>query len=140
MAELKTKKNAASVSEYLATIEDPARRADCKRVAALMREVTGERASMWGASIVGFGTYRYQYESGRSGTWPITGFSSRKSDLTLYIMPGFARYETLLAKLGKHKHGKSCLYIKRLSDIDFDVLTDLVTESVAAMESKRVRE
>lgn len=138
--EPKTTKNRGSVTAYLAAIADPARRADCKRVAALMRSVTGERPSMWGTSIVGFGTYCYQYESGRSGTWPITGFSSRKQDLTLYIMPGFRRYDALLAKLGKHRHGKSFLYIKRLSDVDFDVLTALVTESVAAMEPKRVRE
>ncbi len=140
MVEPKTKKNAASVADYLAAIEDPARRADCKRVSTMMRAVTGERPSMWGTSIVGFGAYRYQYESGRTGDWPLTGFASRKQDLTLYIMPGFARYDALLAKLGKHKHGKSCLYIKRLSDVDFDVLTELVRESVAAMEKKRVRE
>lgn len=139
MAEAKTRKNAASVAAYLAAIEDDGRRADCKRVAAMMRKVTGEKPSMWGTSIVGFGAYRYQYESGRSGDWPITGFSSRKQDLTLYVMPGFARYDALLAKLGRHKHGKSCLYIKRLADVDFDVLTELVQESVAAMEPKRVR-
>lgn len=139
-SEPKTKKNSASVAAYLAGIADPARRADCKRVAAMMRAVTGERPSMWGTSIVGFGAYRYQYESGRTGDWPITGFSSRKQDLTLYIMPGFRRYDALLSQLGKHKHGKSCLFIKRLSDVDFDVLTELVRESVAAMETKRVRE
>jgi len=139
MAEAKTEKTTASVSDFIDEVADPARKADCRRVATMMRKVTGEKPSMWGASIVGFGTYRYQYESGRTGVWPITGFSPRKQDLTVYIMPGFERYTSLLEQLGKHRHGKSCLYIKRLSDVDFDVLTALVTESVAAMESKRVR-
>ncbi|MBK6485994.1 MAG: DUF1801 domain-containing protein [Gemmatimonadetes bacterium] len=139
MAEAKTQKTTVSVTAFLDGVADPARQADCRRVATMMKKVTGEKPTMWGASIVGFGTYRYQYESGKTGDWPITGFSPRKQELTLYIMPGFERYASLLEQLGKHRHGKSCLYIKRLSDIDFDVLTELVTESVAAMESKRVR-
>lgn len=139
MAEAKTQKTTASVSEFLDGVADPARHADCRRVATMMQTVTGEQPVMWGSSIVGFGTYRSQYESGQSGVWPVTGFSPRTQNLTLYIMPGFARYAPLLDRLGKHRLGKSCLYIKRLSDIDFDVLTELVTESVAAMESTRVR-
>jgi hypothetical protein len=101
----------------------------------MMREATGNRAAMWGDSIVGFGKYAYTYASGRSGEWPITGFSPRKRELTLYIMPGFSKYERLMKKLGKHRTGKSCLYIKRLSDVDEGVLEELIRESV-----KRMRE
>ena len=98
-----------------------------------MEEVTGEKAVMWGDSIVGFGTYHYVYASGREGDWPVTGFAPRKQALTLYIMSGFDQYDELLARLGKHSTGKSCLYIKRLSDVDVDVLRELVAESVAHM-------
>lgn len=91
---------------------------------------------MWGPSIVGFGSYHYKYESGREGDWPKTGFSPRKQNLTLYIMDGFDKYDELMAKLGKHKTGKSCLYVKRLSDIDTGVLTKLVKASVAHFDKK----
>ena len=101
-----------------------------------MREVTGERPKMWGSSIVGFGSYHYTYASGREGDWPVVGFAPRKQNLVLYIMPGFARYESLLARLGKHRTGKSCLYVNKLDDIDPEVLEELVRESVDEMKRR----
>jgi len=138
MAELKTKATDQSAEAFLAKVEDPSRRADCEAVLAMMQRATGCAPKMWGASIVGFGRYAYTYASGRTGEWPITGFSPRKNDLTLYIMPGFTRYDALMARLGKHKTGKSCLYLKRLADVDTAVLEELITASVEAMASKRV--
>ncbi|HAW52345.1 MAG TPA: DUF1801 domain-containing protein [Flavobacteriales bacterium] len=130
MAELKTTKNKASVKEYISAIENPGRRADCLEVARIMEEITGDKGAMWGASIVGYGSYHYKYASGQEGDWMATGFSSRKQALTLYIMAGFKRYESLMSKLGKYKTGKSCLYIKSLDDIDRNVLKELIRESV----------
>lgn len=104
-----------------------------------MKEATGEQPRMWGSSIVGFGAYKYRYASGHEGEWPIIGFSPRKNDLTLYIMPGFADYTELMAKLGKHKTGKSCLYIKKLDDVELPVLKKLITKSVDKMGEHRVR-
>jgi hypothetical protein len=101
-----------------------------------MREVTGERPVMWGPSIVGYGQYRYVYESGREGDWMLVGFSPRKTALTLYIMPGFSRYEELMQRLGKHSTGKSCLYLKKLADVDMTVLRELVGASVEHMRRK----
>ncbi len=135
MSDLKTRPTGASVDAYLEQIADEARREDCRTLVRIMKKVTGAKPRMWGTSIVGFGTYHYKYASGREGDWPLTGFSSRQRDLTLYIMAGFSRYEELMAKLGKHKTGKSCLYVKRLLDIDLEVLERLVTASV-----KRTRE
>jgi hypothetical protein len=134
MAELKTKKSAASVTGFLEKVEDPERRKDCKALVAMMRRATGARPVMWGSSIVGFGSYHYVYASGREGDWPLTGFSPRKNDLTLYIMAGFDRYKPLMAKLGKYKTGKSCLYVKRLADVDPRVLERLIAESVKQMK------
>jgi hypothetical protein len=133
MAELKTQKTDASVEDFLNAVSNERRRKDSFVVLELMREVTGEEPAMWGSSIVGFGSYRYTYASGRSGEWPIVGFSPRKQNLALYIMPGFERFDTLLKKLGKHKTGKSCLYINKLADVDMEVLRDLVEQSVAHM-------
>lgn len=133
----KTQATDADVETFLAAIPDPGRREDCQRIRALMEAATGAPARLWGPSIVGFGVYHYRYESGREGDWMVTGFSPRKNDLTLYIMPGFAHYEALMSKLGKHKTGKSCLYIKRLADVDMAVLETLVRESVAAMAPQR---
>jgi hypothetical protein len=130
MAELKTKQNRKSVAKFMDSIEER-RREDARRVLSLMQEVTGEKPVMWGDSIVGFGSYHYKYESGREGDWFVAGFSPRKSNLTLYIMSGFSEYADLMKKLGKHKTGKSCLYINRLDDIDTKVLRKLVKESVA---------
>jgi hypothetical protein len=139
MAEPKTKATKASVAAFLAAIPDEQRRKDCKAVAKLMQEATGERPVLWGASIVGFGAYRYEYASGGTGDWPVVGFSPRKSDLVLYLMAGFERHADLMAKLGRHKTGKSCLYLRQLADADPAVLKELVGRSVAAMERKRVR-
>ena len=138
MSELKTKPTQESVTAFLAKIEDDKRRQDCKAIASMMKRATGAKATMWGSSIVGFGRYHYKYASGREGDWPIVGFSPRKADLTLYIMPGFDRFGPLMKRLGKYKTGKSCLYIKRLSDVDTAVLEDLIDESVKAMEKLRV--
>ena len=133
----KTQATTADVEAFLAAIPDAARREDCLRIVALMEAATGAPARMWGPAIVGFGVYHSRYESGREGDWMVTGFSPRKNDLTLYIMPGFDRYEALMARLGKHKTGKSCLYLKRLADVDMAVLETLVRESVAAMAPQR---
>ncbi|MHA1444383.1 MAG: DUF1801 domain-containing protein [Candidatus Hodarchaeales archaeon] len=130
LAELKTKKNDQSVKEFLNKVTDPSRREDCFEVLKLMQEVTQEEPKMWGNSIVGFGEYHYKYKSGREGDSFLIGFSPRKQNLTLYFMSGFTRYEELLGKLGKHKTGKSCLYLNKLSDVNKETLTQLATESV----------
>jgi hypothetical protein len=130
MAELKTQRNRKSVKKFLDGIENPIRREDARMVLAMMEEVTGVKAEMWGDNIIGFGTYTYKYESGREGEWFVAGFSPRKANLSLYIMSGFSRYQELLKNLGKHKTGKSCLYLNRLEDIDMKVLRKLVKESV----------
>ncbi len=139
MSEAKTQPTKTTLKEFLAAVVDPSRRADCATMARLMQQATGEKAVVWGSSIVGFGRYRYRYASGREGDWPIVGFAPRKNDLTLYIMPGFDKREDLLAALGKHKTGKSCLYIKSLAGIDMAVLVQLIERSVEAMEPQRVR-
>jgi hypothetical protein len=126
MAEMKTTKNSASVADFLASVADPRRRADAEAACALMAEVTGERPTMWGSSIVGFGTYHYRYATGREGDWPAVGLSPRKQALTVYVSAGFDRYEELLGRLGPHSTGKSCLYIKRLADVDQQALRDLI--------------
>ena len=133
VAELKTMPTKASVSEFVDAIEDREKRADAKKVAAMMRAATGKRAKMWGTSIVGFGVYQYTNSVGKDFEWPITGFSPRKQALTVYIMPGFGPFAALMKKLGKYKTGKSCLYIKRLSDIDEKVLQKLIDGSVKRM-------
>lgn len=130
MAELKTQMNEKNVLEFLDRVEDEKKRQDSLRILALMKEVTRFEPKMWGDSIIGFGEYHYRYASGREGDWFLTGFSPRKQNLTLYIMAGFDRYEDLMKKLGKHKTGKSCLYIKSLEDIDQEVLKTLVRESI----------
>jgi hypothetical protein len=129
MAELKTKRNEGDVEEFLNAIPDERKRADAFAVLELMKQATGEKPAMWGDAIVGFGEYHYRYASGREGDWPLTGFSPRKQNLTLYIMSGFDAYDDLLARLGKHKTGKACLYVNKLSDVDPAVLKELVRES-----------
>lgn len=133
MAELKTKPNDQDVETFLNGVEDEQKRRACFIVKAIMEQASGAEAKMWGDSIVGFGTYRYKYASGREGEWMLTGFSPRKRNLTLYIMSGFDGYDGLLGNLGKYKTGKSCLYINKLEDIDLGVLTDLVQQSVQHM-------
>jgi uncharacterized protein DUF1801 len=130
MADLETRPNEAGVDAFLARIQDDDRRKDCLTLLELMRQVTETEARMWGTSIVGFGSYHYKYASGLEGDWFLTGFAPRKHELTLYNMAGFDRYEDLRTRLGKHQTGKSCLYIKRLAEIDVGVLRRLVTESV----------
>ena len=130
MAQLKTAKNAASVTKFLNAIEDPQQKKDSKAIHAMMREATGARASMWGDSIVGYGTRQLKYASGRELDWFVTGFSPRKQSLSLYVLAGLPENEPLLKKLGKHKRGKGCLYVKRLDDIDVDVLRKLIAKAV----------
>lgn len=129
----KTQPTKASVTEFLNSVGDRQQRADARKVGAMMRKATGHRPKMWGPSIVGYGKYRYKYESGREGEFLMTGYSPRKAALTVYIMPGFKRFAALMDKLGKHKTGKSCLYIKRLSDVDEKVLEKLINEAVKHM-------
>ena len=133
MAELKTRQNDQDVHEFLEGVSNATRKKDCYEVLELMRAATGMEAKMWGDSIIGFGSYHYKYASGREGDWFLTGFSPRKQNLTLYIMPGFEEYEGLLKKLGKHKTGKSCLYLNKLEDVDQEVLKTLIEESVKKM-------
>jgi hypothetical protein len=134
MAENKTKATDASVEDYFAAIDDEARRKDCEALADLMAKATKQPPRMWGASIVGFGSYHYRYASGREGDTCVVGLSSRKGDISVYGLNGAAGAEELLSKLGKHKAGKGCVYIKRLSDVDLKVLEKLVAGAAAARE------
>ncbi len=133
-AELKTKKTEASVEDFLSAIEDENKRKDAKKISAMMEKAAGEKPKMWGAAIVGFGTYIYKYATGREGEWMKVGFSPRKQNLTLYLNSGGGWNEDLLSKLGKHKLGMGCLYINRLSDIDENILQKLIEESVENKE------
>jgi hypothetical protein len=130
---LKTQKNNANVEAFIESVENERKREQSKLILEMMKEVTGHEPSMWGTSIIGLGSYSYKYTHGRENAWFQTGFSPRKQNLTLYIMPGFDRYEALLSKLGKYKTGKSCFYIYILEDVDPDVLKELVKESVNVM-------
>jgi hypothetical protein len=138
MAELKTQKNKASAVAFIGSVTDERRRADGKKLLKIFKEVTGEKAVMWGSSIVGFGLYHYKSErSSQEGDWPLTGFSPRKQSLTIYLMPGFQNYSALLKKLGKFKKsGGSCLYIQKLEDVDEKVLKEIIRRSVADMRKK----
>ena len=135
MAELKTKATDASVEAFLHGVENEKKREDAFAILALMEEVTGEPPKLWGSSIIGFGSYHYKYASGHEGDACLTGFSPRKQNLVLYILAGFDQYDALLAKLGKYKTGKSCLYINKLADVDQTVLRELVSQSVAHMRA-----
>ncbi len=132
--ELKTKVNDASVEGFLNSVPDETVREDCFEILKLMEQVTKEPPKMWGASIVGFGSYHYKGAGGREGDWMLTGFSPRKQNLTLYLMGGFEQYQDLLRKLGKFKTSVGCLYIKKLDDVDKTVLKDLITENVKKMK------
>ena len=136
MTENKTRATDGSVDAYLADIVDETRRIDCEALVQLMSSVTGEPPKMWGSSIVGFDSYHYKYESGREGDMCVTGFSSRKGDISVYLVASGADQEQLLARLGKHKMGKSCLYIRRLSSVDANVLRQLVVDSVAEVRRR----
>jgi hypothetical protein len=134
MAELKTEPTARRVEDFLSGL-DEARRKDCKAIIAVMKRATGAQPRMWGASIIGFGSYHYKYASGREGDWFLTGFSPRMQGLTLYLASGLDETD-LIRRLGKVKTGKSCLYIKRLQDVDRDVLEQLVRRSVAKLGAR----
>jgi hypothetical protein len=135
MAVLKTKPTAVSPTAYLNAVADEQRRKDGKLLMKLMREITGERAKMWGPSIVGFGKYHYKYASGHEGEICLTGFSPRKQSLVLYLGPGLENAE-LMSRLGKHKRGKGCLYINKLDDVDLGVLRELIQSSVDEMRRR----
>ena len=135
MAQLKTQPSKGDVTDFLNSVENDTKREDSFTILELMKEATGEEPVMWGDSIIGFGTYRYKYASGREAEWFLTGFSPRVQSLTLYIMDGFEEYDDLLGKLGKHSTGKSCLYVKRLENIDLEILKEMVEKSVAHMKT-----
>ena len=136
MAENKTKPTKLSVAAFIDTLTDPIRRADAKAIVKLMQSATGEKPKMWGPSIIGFGSYHYKYESGREGDMPLIGFSPRKAANVLYGLHASSDSEALLAKLGKHTTGKGCVYIKKLADVDQQVLGAMVAKSVAAMRAR----
>ncbi len=136
MAEQKTKPNDQSVSVFLDKIPDETRRIECYAILNMMKRVTNAEPKIWGTGLVGFGNYHYKYESGHEGDCFVTGFAPRKGALTLYITAGVERFPKLLAKLGKHKAGKGCLYIKKLDDVNLSVLEDLVKQSVEQTRAK----
>lgn len=137
MVELKTKPNSSSVSDFIHSIENEVRRNDSLALLELFVKLTGEKPVMWGTGIIGFGSYHYKSQrSKQEGDWPLTGFSPRKQNLTVYIMPGFQDYAALLKNLGIYKKSVSCLYIKRLSDIHVSILSELIQQSVLDMKKK----
>lgn len=133
MAEMKTKPNELDVNNFIEAVEDEQKRSDSQQLLEILKEITQEPPKMWGSTIIGFGSYHYKYDSGREGDYFITGFSPRKQNLTIYIMSGFEPHEELMSKLGKYKTGKSCLYVKKLEDINLDILKDLIRKSVDYM-------
>lgn len=135
--ENKTQASTANVDDFIASITDDAKRNDSQTLIDLLKKISVEPPVLWGENIIGFGSYHYQYESGREGDMPLIGFSPRKREFAIYIMSGFEQLQVQLAKLGKHKTGKSCLYIKRLSDIQINVLEELMKESVAIIKSEQ---
>lgn len=135
MAENKTRPTGKSITSYLENIKDQGRRADCETLVSMMGELTGAQPEMWGESIVGFGDHHYTYASGREGDWFLCGFSNRKQSLTLYIMGYLEFYTDILEGLGKFKHGKGCLYIRRLSDVNLDVLRTLISTSIKRLKN-----
>lgn len=136
MPEAKTKPTTQSVADFLNAVEPEHKRKDCFEIVKMMEEITGEKATMWGPSIVGFGKYHYKYESGHEGESCLTGFSPRKNSITLYVMGGIQDNQDLLAKLGKHKVSKGCVYIQALEDVDQPVLGKLIQKSVTYIKEK----
>lgn len=132
----KTQENLNDVDEFIASIEKDQKRLDAQKVLAMMEDISGYAPKMWGASIIGFGAYHYKYDSGREGVAMKIGFSPRKANMVLYIMPGFENYKDKLVELGKHKTGKSCLYINKLADIDQAILSDIIKVSIDSMNAK----
>lgn len=138
MTGLKTKPTNKSVDQFLKEVENPTKREDSFKILELMKESTKEKPVMWGDSIVGFGTYHYKYASGREGDWFLVGFSPRKHSLSIYLMNGFEKYQNLLKNLGKHKMGKSCLYINKLRDVDGQILRELLIKSVKHLKEEDI--
>ncbi len=136
MAELKTQKNDGDVSAYIESVDDETKQEDCFELVEMLERLTGDPATMWGDSIIGFGEYSYQTRDGKKHTWFKVGFSPRKQDLTIYVMTGFDKYGEYLSKLGKHRTGVSCLYIKKLGDIDREALESLIGESLLAIHNR----
>ena len=136
MTENKTQPTAVDVSDFIAAVDNPTRRADAETLDAMFRRVTGWQPRMWGPSLIGYGQYHYTYESGRTGDFLATGFSPRKGNLVLYIMPGYADMGDMLDRLGKHKLGKSCLYINKLADVDMDVVEEIVRAGLKDLEGR----
>ncbi|MFC5461132.1 DUF1801 domain-containing protein [Massilia niabensis] len=132
----KTLPTDVSVASYLDAVPDAARRADCEVLVEMMRRATGAPPVMWGTGIVGFGSYHYRYDSGREGDSCVLGFAARKGDISLYLMAGFEGQDALLARLGRHKTGKVCLYVRKLVDVELDVLDELLKGSVAAVQAR----
>ena len=130
MAKLKTRPEENDPVEYLNAIEDDTKRKDCLRLMEIMEQCSGEKAKMWGKDIVGFGTYRYKYASGREGDWMLTGFSPRKQNISVYLMCGVDNIDEILKGLGKYKNGKSCLYIKKMADINEEKLREAIVQSI----------
>ena len=136
MSEVKTTRNDRSVKKFLDSIPDGQMRRDSRALVSLMRRVTGESPAMWGSSIVGFGTYHYVYKSGKEGDWFLAGFSPRKQNLVVYVMSGFDRHAVWMKKLGRYTTGKSCLYLRRLEEVDLGVLEKLIRDSVRYMRAR----
>jgi len=136
MAENKTKPTDASVDDYIASRADEQQRADCRKLMTLLRRITRQPPKMWGPSIVGYGSYRYAYESGRTGEAPVAGFAIRGREIVVYLSAEGETQRLLLSKLGRHKMTKTCLHFKRLSDLDYSVLEQLVTTSVAEVKRR----
>ena len=134
MMDLKTKQNEKSVDEFINKIEDLEKKKSSRQILEILKDISKKKAKMWGDSIIGFGKYHYKYASGREGDWMRIGFSPRKQYLTLYIIDGFDKHRELMENLGKYKTGKSCLYIKKLEDIDIDILKELMKKSLLNME------
>lgn len=136
MPQNKTAPTAQNVADFITAVEPTAKREDARQLDQLFREVTGFQPVMWGPSIIGYGQYHYVYDSGRQGDFLATGFSPRKARHSIYIMPGYADFGDILARLGKHKMGKSCLYVNKLADIDLDVLAELIRAGLADLNQK----
>ena len=136
MSENKTRPTTQTAADFIGAVDHPTRRADAVVMDAMFQDITGWKPLMWGPSMVGYGSYHYTYDSGRSGDFLATGFSPRKANMSIYIMPGYADFSDILARLGKHKIGKSCLYVNKLADIDLNVLQDLVRAGLEDLSSK----
>ncbi len=135
MAQNKTVETIESVANFLATVTDETKKQDCLNIVTIMEKVTGFKAKMWGPGIVGFGSYHYKYESGREGDAALVGFSPRKNEISLYLSSSFENRDAFLEKFGKHKNAKACIYIKKLADIDQEILKEMIALSVKHVKS-----